>query len=194
VKTRNYKALIMKLAGTALGLVLMLSAAAFLGQKFLVGHHENLDVNGSSKGAVRSDLTLDIELNRQFGVVTESGIVDIKATLQDARQTLVDIKLNIVTELNDTIRDVELVPSIPAAIKKNVIVQLERELQRNERRLKSLEDRAVQFSYKMILPKANYASSSKCNEEIIMEETHDTDLDTDTKGKDRNVRKAFSWI
>ncbi|MCF6196425.1 MAG: hypothetical protein L3J50_06940, partial [Emcibacter sp.] len=89
MKRRNYKALIMKLAGTALGLVLMLSAAAFLGQKFLVGHHANLDVNGYSKSVVRSDLKLDIELNRQFGVITESGLVDIKATLQDARQTLV---------------------------------------------------------------------------------------------------------
>ncbi len=194
MKRKNYKALIMKLFGTALGLVVMLSGATFLGQKFLVDHHGNLDVNGSSKSALHPDLELDIELNRQFGVITESGIVDIKATLKDARQTLVDIKLNIVTELNDTIREVELDPSIPAAIKKNVIVQLERELQRNERRLKSLEERALQFSYKMILPKSNYARSSKCNEEIIMEETHDTDLDADTKGNDRDVRKAFSWI
>ncbi|HEC00875.1 MAG TPA: hypothetical protein ENI91_04210 [Sphingomonadales bacterium] len=137
---------------------------------------------------------MEIELNRQFGVITESGAVDIKATLKDARQTLADIKVDIVAELNDTIREVELDPSIPAAIKKNVIVQLERELQRNEQRLKSLEDRALQFSYKMILPKSNYASGSKCNEEIIMEETHDTDLDADTKGNDRDVRKAFSWI
>ncbi len=194
MKRRNYKALIMKLSGTALGLVVMLSGATFLGQKFLVDHHENLDVNGPSKSAMRTDLKLEIELNRQFGVITESGAVDIKATLKDARQTLADIKVDIVAELNDTIREVELDPSIPTAIKKNVIVQLERELQRNEQRLKSLEDRALQFSYKMILPKSNYASSSKCNEEIIMEETHDTDLDADTTGNDRDVRKAFSWI
>ncbi|PCJ40545.1 MAG: hypothetical protein COA81_08600 [Alphaproteobacteria bacterium] len=190
MKKGNYKGLIIKLSATALGLVVMLFGAAVMGQKFLVDQHENSNSIEATQAAKQSDMDIKIELNRQFGVITESGTLDINASLKEVRQTLADIKVNMVTELNHTIRDVEQDSSIPTAIKRTVIIQLEREL----RKIRSLEDRALQLSYKIILPRPGYADSSKCDEETITEETRDTDLDADTKGNNRNVRKAFSWI
>ncbi|VAV95837.1 hypothetical protein MNBD_ALPHA02-418 [hydrothermal vent metagenome] len=194
MKKGNYKGLIVKLSATAFGLVVMLFGAAVMGQKFLVDQHENSNSIEATQVAKQSDMDIKIELNRQFGIITESGVVDIKATLKEVRQTLADIKVDMVAELNDTIRDVEQDTSIPTAIKQTVIIQLERELQKNEQRFRLLEERALQFSYKIILPRPNYADSSKCDEKTITEETRDTDLDADTKGNNRDVRKAFSWI
>ena len=194
MKKGTYKGLIVKLSATALGLVVMLFGAAVMGQKFLMDQHENSNSIEATQAAKQSDMDIKIELNRQFGVITESGTLDINATLKEVRQTLADIKVDMVAELNHTIRDVEQDSSIPTAIKRTVIIQLERELRKNEQRFRLLEERALQFSYKIILPKSNYADSSKCAEETITEETRDTDLDADTKGNNRNVRKAFSWI
>ena len=171
MRQRNYKALILKLSGTALGLVVMLAAGAVLGQIFMFDKAEKNDVYAFAyaTGSVK-----------EFGVLSETDVGDIQLTLAD-------LKADMVADLSDAIRNVAEQTSIPTALREDIIAGLTRELERNEHKIQALEDSFAKFSYKVILPRSKYSHSPGCSEEAVLEESGD-------KENNRDSRKAFSWI
>ncbi len=210
MKQGNYKSLILKLSGTALGLVVMLAGAAALGHNFMTSkslHSSNYDSYEYSMASPETHMDADfvVAMKDEFKIISENGKWVAEQALKDAEialeglkavhiKKMINTETDMVAELSNAIQEITKKTSIPSELKETIISDLEMQLEKNEIMLQELEEHVVNFSYKMILPQSQYNSEAKCGEEVIIEKCNENCAETNGKENYRGSKKAFSWI
>lgn len=208
----NYKTLILKLLGTALGLVVMLAGAVALSQNILSDKSvqvENAEVYAYSTSPLE-ELSELATLNYEFKVAAEEDKWNAEIALAEAERVLADMKsvkveklihsqTAMIMGLSEAIGEIASQTAIPTALKENIIEDLERQLEKNEQKLQILEEQIVNYSYEMVLPSISkiiippqlkYNGRSSCKEEAVIEE----EAEQGTTGGRKTSATAFSWI
>lgn len=218
MKQENYKALLLKLSGTALGLVVMLGGAVALSQNFLVDKSSDTIYSDSyasssfsSEKFLSPELELKLSLNEELKVVIESSDWMADRALKSAVDAIESMKLGhfdrllevnsySIEKLNEAIEGIAQQMTIPSALKEEILANLEQQLAKAEKKLNALEDQMVTFSYKMFLPHLKYSTNEKCSQQDIIVEKCDGGkcAEDGSLGRARGNRKgsfeAFYWI
>lgn len=191
----NYKSLLLKLSGTALGLVVMLGGAVTLSQNFIA--HKSMESPKNPVSVQRipppdpelafltkvlpEDLVLKITLNKEFKVVMDTGEWMDGEALKNAQLAvenlklehfgrMIDVSSDSIEELRETIEEIAHKITIPQLIKEEILANLERQLHKAEMKVNALEGQVAKFSYRVFLPQSKYTSNGKCTQqEIIVE-------------------------
>lgn len=193
----SYKTLLWKLSGTALGFVVMLSVATMVSQNFISeeDNFASFDAEFSQK-----DQDFKRALNEEFRIVVESGVQARKKSSlatedleAEILKNMIVINAHVVKKISDAIIEVTSRVSIPADVKEVLLAGLERQLEKN---LNELENRVLNFSYEMILPKLSSYNGSKCSQSDIAvgKTTGQIKEDSNTRGTQKNATEAFYWI
>jgi len=216
MKQANYKTLLLKLAGTGIGLVAMLTIASNVGQNLLMdksGAEENADgyVYADAKKYTPRYVTLDkaqMEADRQkqkmIRLETEKwqNIKDLgirSAQIAAEALQLVDLEnlMNVqITNMDDLNSRIELLSerhTIPSAIKYRILSKLDHQLRNTELKLTLLEDQVLKFSFKNhFASKYNY--SAKCSGDYnIFFRKKDPGTST-KKAINKGPLESFYWI
>lgn len=216
MKKGNYKTLFWKLSGTVVALVVMLFIATAVSRNF-ISKHDNSEYSMTKSASVkthpvisREEMDYKLALNNEFKIVVETGMQVLKESEYSLRdidtahlKKIILIESNVVEEMSKAIENIAVHISIPENVKENIIADLEMQLKKNEKNLNKLENRLLDFSYKMIIPQIKSHERSKCKESgIIIEkdteqdsgQSTDQDIESDPKSNRKNSNKAFYWI
>ncbi|NOZ43153.1 MAG: hypothetical protein GXP02_08335 [Alphaproteobacteria bacterium] len=157
------KALFIKLSGVALGLVVTLSTAAVLTRSL---NRNSVVVAASGDFVDRNPVA-----NNEITILTDSGQpvvnVGIKATRLAARKTrleylgkLVRSRLRVIYALDNAIRRIEKQSAIPATLRQNILINLEQQLEGNQKRLSEIESFQASLSHKIMSSRSSYNPNS----------------------------------
>lgn len=191
------KTLLWKLSSATIGLVVMLSAAILLGQYFTSNAKQKVEmaVNNPEANAAT------IAMNKEFKIIVEAGMQDLddaKITLnglqEDHIKDLIFIKSDMIEDISSAIEHIELQTSIPKDIKANIVAELGRQLNANEKILNELEYRVLSFSYNISTPKHKITDSSKCSQTEIVKKPIEENVELNTRTNQKNATEAFYWI
>ena len=151
----RYKTLLWKLSSATIGLVVMLSAAILLGQYFTSNDKKQVEMAAYSAEANAATLAM----NKEFDIIVEAGqreFDNAKITMKGLQvahlNDLIFMKSDMIEDISNAIEDIELQTSIPIEIKANIVAELERQLNANEKNLNELEHRVLSFSYNISTP------------------------------------------
>ena len=195
----NYKSLLLKLSGTALGLVVMLGGAAAISQNFIVDKSIESPKNiisshrtppASPEGTfftrdLSDELNLRISLDKEFKIIMDTGEWMDGEALRHAQHTLeglklehferlIDVNSDSIEQLRETIDEITQKMTIPEVLKEEILNNLEHQLEKAEMKVKAFESHVAKFSYKVFLPQSKYTSNGKCSQqEIIVEKCAD---------------------
>ncbi len=193
----NYKKLFFKLSGAALGLVAMLAVTLSLSPDFVTDKTIKADMSRYS--GMSPDQKTAI-LNREFDIVVEGSMKMADPALEEFEfsqyEKLIISKSATVDALNDTIADIAGQTAIPGDLKANILADLEMQLEEVEKKLNKLENYAMVFSYKGILPQSKYSIKSSCDKTDVIIESGDEEnsAEPDGRGNQKNATEAFFWI
>lgn len=222
MKQANYKTLLLKLAGTGVGLVAMLTLAANVGQNLLA---DKTDMAANSDGYVYAHskkyspryVALDksrLEAARlkqeQLALATEKwqNIKEFEAARITAEalklanfESLMDIQIDKLENLSDTIGEITERQAIPEAIKERILAKLDLQLKDTELKLTLLEDQVLKFSFNSAHLKSKYNHSAKCSGDynLIIKKCDGPCAENDlkervTKGINKGPLESFYWI
>lgn len=208
----KYKTLLLKLFGASFGLVAMLLVATTVVQKLMpdksthvmapVAPDDSYTVSFSYSPEFQitpKELKLVVDTQRwETELVMEAAQIAMEAVKLEHYGDLLDVHSDKLEALSDTIAEIAEQRAIPEAIKQNIIASLGRELEKAEKKLTSLEDRVVKFSYKMILPQSRNDMDARCNgdKDIIIRECDgacDKNNVRERTGAKGSI-EAFYWI
>ncbi|WP_339864085.1 hypothetical protein [Paremcibacter congregatus] len=224
----NFKALFVKLSGAALGLAVMMSGAVYLGPVIL-SHETSISSSEAASEAFSSaeamsydEMEIAVSLGEDFRTIVEAQQGRAEFALEQARQSLENLRSERleavqymnkekIAALNEAIREIISEEGVPAAIKENIIADLEQQIENlnvkvhridrqvnmTQEQLSLLEDHVVTFAYKSgQLPRSTYQNTSKCSEEEIVIDKCDGDCDEEAPRRrdGKGIREAFYWI
>ncbi|VAW06941.1 hypothetical protein MNBD_ALPHA01-2229 [hydrothermal vent metagenome] len=200
----NYKKLFFKLSGAALGLVAMLAVTLSLSPDFVPDKTPKADMSRPSGTSPDQRAAI---LRQEFDIVVEGSMQIADPALGKARialeelefshyEKMVEGKLATIEALNDTMAEITGQMAIPGDLKENILANLEVQLEEVEKKLSKLEDFAVVFSYKGILPQSKYSIKSNCDKADVIIESGDEEnsVEPSGRGNQKNSTEAFFWI